>query len=333
MKAAFKKTPIFSLLRIFLDFIRLSLNQLMPLTYYFLYPNLGFSWSARIMGSGDFTFGHRTNLGKNSELTAGQGARISLADDVFVGDSVRIAPTHEIRIGRRTSIQDRCLVFGDVQIGAHCVFAHGVYVSSGRHQYDFKPHLYIKDQDQLAQSKGNPIVIGDDCWLGANVLILPGANIGKGSILAANTVVKGVIPPYSVVAGLPGKVIKTRMDFKPPRSIDYQRETDWPYFYSGFDLSLPNQEYVKREGGLRVEPRFQLALAHLNGQQLLLKLQAGSQGTIRYQQKSYEINKNQSHCQIVLAGNTMGDNANAENQAILSFQCEGRVLIQGAEVV
>lgn len=328
VKTAIKKTPLFPMIRLLLDFMKLSLNRLRPLTHYFLYPNLGFSWSAQIKGNGRFTFGLRTNLGKNSELLANSGTRLILADDVFIGDSVRIAPTREIRIGRRTSIQDRCLVFGDVRVGAQCLFAHGVYVSSGRHQYDFKPHLYIKDQDQLAQSKGDPIVIGDDCWLGANVLVLPGANIGKGSILAANTVVKGVIPPYSVVAGMPGKVIKKRMDFNPPRAINFQCETDWPYFYSGFDFSMSNQDRIKRDGGILAESRFQLALEHFSGQSLILKLQTGSRGTIGFQNKIYEIGEEQNQCQVSLT-----ENIKVENQVVLDFNCEGRVVIQGAEIV
>lgn len=55
---------------------------------------------------------------------------------------------------------------------------------------------------------GHPIRIEDDCWIGANVTILPGVTIGKGCTIGAGSVVSKSIPPYSVAVGVPAKVIK-----------------------------------------------------------------------------------------------------------------------------
>lgn len=55
------------------------------------------------------------------------------------------------------------------------------------------------------------IVVEDDCWIGAKVTFLDGAHVGKGCVIAAGAVVRGVIPPYSVAAGIPAKVIKSRL--------------------------------------------------------------------------------------------------------------------------
>ena len=55
-----------------------------------------------------------------------------------------------------------------------------------------------------------PVVIGDDCWIGRRVMIMAGVTIGEGCVIAAGAVVTKDIPPYSVVGGIPAKVIKNR---------------------------------------------------------------------------------------------------------------------------
>ncbi|MDC0124525.1 acyltransferase [Gammaproteobacteria bacterium] len=67
------------------------------------------------------------------------------------------------------------------------------------------------------------IRIEDDCWIGANVVFLDGAHVNKGCVVAAGAVVKGVIPPYSVVAGIPAKVIKTRQRQDPTYQDDISK--------------------------------------------------------------------------------------------------------------
>ena len=58
--------------------------------------------------------------------------------------------------------------------------------------------------------KRKGIIIGKDCWIGAKVTILDGTVIGDGCIVAAGAVVRGYIPPYSIIGGIPAKVIKSR---------------------------------------------------------------------------------------------------------------------------
>jgi maltose O-acetyltransferase len=55
-----------------------------------------------------------------------------------------------------------------------------------------------------------PVIIGDDVWLGARVLLLPGARVGSGSVIGAGAVVSGEIPPMSVAVGNPARVVKRR---------------------------------------------------------------------------------------------------------------------------
>ena len=54
------------------------------------------------------------------------------------------------------------------------------------------------------------VVVGDDCWLGSNAVILPGATLSKGTVVGANAVVTKDFPQYSIIAGMPAKVIGKR---------------------------------------------------------------------------------------------------------------------------
>jgi acetyltransferase-like isoleucine patch superfamily enzyme len=58
--------------------------------------------------------------------------------------------------------------------------------------------------------KKEKVVIEDDCWIASNSILLAGVTIGKGSVVAAGSVVTQDVPPYSVVAGVPARVIKNR---------------------------------------------------------------------------------------------------------------------------
>ena len=56
----------------------------------------------------------------------------------------------------------------------------------------------------------HPVVIGNDVWIGDRVIIMPGVHVGDGSIIAAGAVVTHDVPPYTIVGGVPAKVIKSR---------------------------------------------------------------------------------------------------------------------------
>jgi acetyltransferase-like isoleucine patch superfamily enzyme len=62
---------------------------------------------------------------------------------------------------------------------------------------------------QGVNSKG--IVVEDDCWVGANTTFLDGAHVGHGCVIGAGSVVRGEIPPYSIVVGAPARVIRSRL--------------------------------------------------------------------------------------------------------------------------
>jgi acetyltransferase-like isoleucine patch superfamily enzyme len=92
-----------------------------------------------------------------------------------------------------------------VEIGAHCMLANGCLVTDANHRFD-DPELPVAWQGFT--SKG-PTIIGDNVWLGANVVVTSGAQIGRRSVIGANSVVIDDIPPFSIAAGAPATVLKT----------------------------------------------------------------------------------------------------------------------------
>ncbi len=188
--------------------------------------------------------------------TAGKG-EIILDGNNYIGRNVELGTTGKIEIGTNTSIQDRCIILGDVEIGNFCTFAPNVYISSGKHYYDHKPHLYIKDQDELvandktlAQAHSKKVTIGDDCWLGINSVIMAGLNIGRGCVIGANAVVTKDLEPFSVVGGAPAKLIKKRLVFEEKINLRFDNENDLPNFYKGFFIDQKSLKENKSLDGI-----------------------------------------------------------------------------------
>ena len=183
-----------------------------------------------------------------------------------IGRHVEIQPWRnngQIKIGIGTSIQDRNILLGDIEIGRYCLTAPNVYISSGRHYFDQFPNVYIKDQDQMIlqdpeglASHSKKVVVEDDVWIGINAVIMSGVKIGKGSVIAANSVVTKDVAPYSVVGGAPARLIKKRIDLKFKKILSFEVEDDLPYFYSGFAVSQKDLDENRAEGGLQVDPDF-----------------------------------------------------------------------------
>jgi acetyltransferase-like isoleucine patch superfamily enzyme len=114
------------------------------------------------------------------------------------------------------------MVFNDCccSIANFCSIADDVtIVLGGNHPinwistYPFRIKFNIKGaySDGMPFSKGD-VTIGSDVWIGTKTTILSGVTIGDGAIIAAGTIVTGNVPPYAVVAGVPGKIIKFRFD-------------------------------------------------------------------------------------------------------------------------
>ncbi len=123
----------------------------------------------------------------------------------------------EIRIGNHSRIGLGNTIIGPVFIGDKVNLAQNVTVSGLNHNY-LDPDLPIIDQGVSTA----PIHIEDDVWIGANAVILAGVTIGKHAIVAAGTIVNRSVPPYSVCAGNPGRIIK-QYDFVKKEWVKYNK--------------------------------------------------------------------------------------------------------------
>lgn len=128
-----------------------------------------------------------------------------------------IHPTAIIREGEYVTIGDHCLINHNnvIQAGKskNGSITIGNYVHTGVNviMYGFNHGFYTRDIPTKEQDYMEaPIVIEDDVWIGAGTIILAGVTIGKGSVVASNAVVNKDVPPYSIVGGVPAKVIKER---------------------------------------------------------------------------------------------------------------------------
>ena len=110
----------------------------------------------------------------------------------------------DVYIGDHTRIGIHCTVIGPVSIGSHVNLAQGITVTALNHNF--------ADTSRRIDEQGIntcPVVIGDDVWIGANAVILPGVTIGSHCVVAASAVVTKDVPDNTLVGGVPAKVIKT----------------------------------------------------------------------------------------------------------------------------
>ena len=131
---------------------------------------------------------------------------VRIGKNVFVHENVLIRSfNYLITIGENTTINRNTIIEGKVTIGANCSIAPNVVIVGQNHVFSERDKA-IKLQG--SESKG--IVVHDDVWVGANSTIVDGVIIGKGSVVAAGAVVTKDVAPFSVVGGVPAKMIKTR---------------------------------------------------------------------------------------------------------------------------
>ena len=109
----------------------------------------------------------------------------------------------DVIIGDHTRVGLHNTVIGPVTIGNHVNLAQGITVTALNHNFAEKG-LRIDEQGVST----NPVTIGNDIWIGANAVILPGVTIGDHSVVAAGAVVTKDVPPHTLVAGVPAKIIK-----------------------------------------------------------------------------------------------------------------------------
>lgn len=129
----------------------------------------------------------------------------------YCGSNVKILPEFQIGHPEELIIKDfvslGCNIFinaqGGVTIESGCVFGPEVIIFSVNHIFEGSATLPFSNE-----SISKPVLIGENCWIGARAFILPGVTIGEGSVIAGGAVVTKSFPPRSVIGGNPAKLLK-----------------------------------------------------------------------------------------------------------------------------
>jgi acetyltransferase-like isoleucine patch superfamily enzyme len=138
------------------------------------------------------------------------GKYLTIYDHVFISDA---------EIGNFVYISNHSKI-SNVSIGSFCSIGPNVTIGLGKHPTDFistfpaffsdRKQCQVSFTDRSYYTEHEKVTIGNDVWLGANVIVLDGVTIGDGAIIAAGSVVTKDIDPFTIAGGLPAKLIKKR---------------------------------------------------------------------------------------------------------------------------
>lgn len=128
-----------------------------------------------------------------------------------------------LSVGDYTSIPKNSVIYctgAPLTIGKRVTFGPRPTIITGDHRIDVVGK-YIQENTEKLPENDIPVIIEDDVWTGANVTILKGVTIGKGCVIAAGAVVTKNTPPYSIIGGVPARVLKYR--FTPEQILEHER--------------------------------------------------------------------------------------------------------------
>lgn len=149
--------------------------------------------------------GARTRVGRGVEIVGPENVRlgrdVSLLGNAYVNAT---GPRGHVVIGDETHLDQFCVLYGQggLTIGRGCAIASGVTIYSQTNQYAAEPTARVIDQPVVYA----PVTIGDDVWIGARAVILPGVTVGDHAVVAAGAVVRDDVPPWAIVAGVPASI-------------------------------------------------------------------------------------------------------------------------------
>jgi acetyltransferase-like isoleucine patch superfamily enzyme len=169
----------------------------------------------RIFYPNNLQVGYNTIIEDGAEINCLSQQGIKLGNRVTIGKYAIIRPSNiyggpigeGLTMGNNSNIGPYNYIgcSGKITIGNNVMLAPRVSIYAENHVFDH-PEILIRDQGVEKKE----VIIEDDCWIAANSILLAGVTIGKGSVVAAGSVVTENVPPYSVVAGVPAKWIKSR---------------------------------------------------------------------------------------------------------------------------
>lgn len=157
------------------------------------YPGAAISHRATVVGDpARIQLGERVSIGGPSSIVVVNGggltdAALVVGNDTYIGEFANIRSSG-------TSIV----------IGSQCLLAQNVTIVGSNHGTSSGRPIFEQEWS------GTGVEIGDDVWIGASCVVIPGARIGSGAVIAANSVVRGVVPPNAIMAGSPARQVGER---------------------------------------------------------------------------------------------------------------------------
>ncbi|NWG75232.1 MAG: chloramphenicol acetyltransferase [Rubrivivax sp.] len=127
------------------------------------------------------------------------------------------------------------------RIGRFCSIAAHTRINPGnhptwraaQHHFSYRSRHYRlaedDDQDFFAWRRSHPVILDHDVWVGHGAIILPGVTVGSGAVVAAGAVVTKAVAPFTVVAGVPARVIRARFDERTVSALLEISWWDWPH--------------------------------------------------------------------------------------------------------
>jgi len=159
--------------------------------------------------------GKKLRIGRRVEFVGGRNMTFGKSV-TFWGNSYLNAagPNGRIEIGDETHVDQFCVLYGQggLKIGSRCAIASGVIVYSQTNQFSSSPESPILDQPVVYAR----VEIGDDVWIGARTVILPGVRIGSHAVIGAGAVVLKDIPDWAIAVGAPARVLRDRRETSGP---------------------------------------------------------------------------------------------------------------------
>lgn len=184
---------------------------------------------------------HYNSISRNTII--GESVKIigsEISGNVEIGDNCKIRYAKlrgDIKIGRYTALSGRNIEIvsqiNKIEIGSFCSIASNVSIQEFNHSIEkistfyIQKHIFGNLVSADRNSKGN-VIIGNDVWIGKNAMILSGVKIGNGAIIGANAVVSKDIPAYSIVGGVPSKIIKYRFSSEVISELERLAWWTWP---------------------------------------------------------------------------------------------------------
>ena len=140
---------------------------------------------------------------------------ISIGENTMIASHVTLSagmvPDQQMMTDPVVIIGDRCLIGRGSSIVGHYRIDIGDDVYTGMNVYITDQNHGYEDLEMpigIQNPHDDPVVIGSGSWIGSGAVVLPGAQIGKHCVVAANSVVRGHFPPNAVIAGVPAKVVR-----------------------------------------------------------------------------------------------------------------------------